>query len=778
MFDVVAGSLVAESHALRVVFDRDGAIVDVENLLTGQHLVAGADGRRPWRLLPQGTTSSVRVPWSADSGFAPEEITPVRFSIDDEGAGLRLRWETDMPGVAVEVTLVFATDGSLEMRPSVTVAHDAAPPAHLYFPLIDPIPLAADHGDDVLVFPAHSGWLIRRPLDVGVTEAPYPDGYQGCSVQMLAYYTEGIGGFYLSCHDPHVTHKQLRFGSGAMTIRHDAWDLRRGAAFDLDYPVVLAPLSTGDWYEAADRYRAWALTAPWAGAGKNVDRVGASRPRWLFEDVTVATWGGSTSLDWSDRYRRLGDALGSPMHHVTAWDWPARRPHNVGKEGWFPARFHPANLAAWQGHHVTPYLNDIFVSVHAPDFFEVWEPNLVYPYVTFSFQLFSEPVVGWVDGEGPTPDPKVVADIDFFVCPCTELQSELHAWRDARLVADHGVDGVFYDISSGNPHAARCLRAEHGHTPGWSRGVLQGYADSNGRSRAAMHEALGRVPAQGVETIVEHVIADIDFFAARSVMGPLGTLEAWTLGPEEPPGHGRQLVPLFQAIYHDVGPIHEDVGLTLAQSQGEIFYWVAARLVLQWGGLVCLRVNFPTDRLGDEDAVEIVAFDGARHLFADPPSTDPDRIAFLRELAAARTGFGNRHLAYGRLIRPLTLDVPSVDMDYHARLHIYSALVKQGTWSVPQVVHGAWAAPGEGSIGLFFCNLGEEPVTTDASVDTRRSWAIDWPAVTVTATTVAGAIAPARRQENDAPWRLAVELAPRRVTLVEIRPADGDGSPA
>jgi len=776
VFEEVGGRLVARSEALRVVFDENGVIVDVENAATGQHLVAGT-GERPWRLFPQGTTSSVRVPWSADSGFVPEEIQPVGFSVEETPTGMRLRWGTDAPGIGVEVELAFASDGSLEMRPGVTVAPGTVPPAHLYFPLIDPAPLAADHGDDVLVFPAHSGWLIRRPLDVGVTEAPYPDGYQGCSVQMLAYYTERVGGFYLACHDQHVTHKRLRFAPGSTSIRHDAWDLRRGAPLDLDYPVVFASLQDGDWYEAADRYRAWALTAPWARSGKNVERGGSTRPRWLFEDVTVATWGGSASLDWSDRYRWYGEALGGPLHHVTAWDWPARRPHNVGEEGWFPARFHPDNLEAWRGHHVTPYLNDIFVSVHAPDFFDVWEPNLVFPYVTFPFQLFSEPVVGWVDGDGPTPDPKVVADVDFFMCPCTELQSEVHAWRDARLVADHGIDGVFYDISSGNPHAARCLRAEHGHTPGWSRGVLRGYADNNARSRAAMEAALGRVPAQGVETIVEHVIADIDFFAARSVMGPLGALEAWTLGPEQAPGDGRQLIPLFQAVYHDVGPVHEDVGLTLAESQGDIFYWVAARLVLQWGGLVCLRVNFPTDRLGDEDAVEIVAFDGARHRFSDPPPTDQKRIAFLRELAAARTGVGNRHLAYGRLLRPLSLDVPTIEMDYHARLHIYSGLVKQGTWSVPQVVHGAWATPDGEAIGLFFCNLGEEPVTIDTAVDTRRSWGLDAPEVTVTTSDVDGPAAPARHQVNDVAWRLAVELAPRRVTLVEIVPAIADGSP-
>ena len=52
---------------------------------------------------------------------------------------------------------------------------------------------------------------------------------------------------------------------------------------------------------------------------------------------------------------------------VAGWDWPATRPHNVGKEGWFPARFHEANREAWKGHYVTPYMNDLYVANTADD---------------------------------------------------------------------------------------------------------------------------------------------------------------------------------------------------------------------------------------------------------------------------------------------------------------------------------------------------------------------------------------------------------------------------
>ena len=56
----------------------------------------------------------------------------------------------------------------------------------------------------------------------------YPDGFDGAAVQMMAYYAEGAGGFYIACHDPHSTCKQIRFSSAEAGFDHETWDLRRG----------------------------------------------------------------------------------------------------------------------------------------------------------------------------------------------------------------------------------------------------------------------------------------------------------------------------------------------------------------------------------------------------------------------------------------------------------------------------------------------------------------------------------------------------------------------
>lgn len=718
-FSLSDGSLVCTSEQLQITIDETTGSIRSITDADGERTYVRADDIRPWRLIEQGTTLGTWATAAAVADLHIAELEPGPLAIEVMPTEAHLVWQTSEPGVRVSAVVRFNEEGDLELWPKVDVADGSRPPAHLVYPILSPAPLGAD---DQLLFPAHSGWLIADPRST-TTDAPYPDGYHGCSVQVMAYFSPSSGGLSLACHDPHVTHKHLTFGAEDWSVRHDAWDLRRGRDLDLEYPVVISRLDRGDWFEAAEKYREWALTAPWASRGPNTDRCGSDRPKWLYEDVGLSIWGTPSSLDWSTRYRYLAEATDSTLHIVSGWDWPATRPHYVGTEGWFPARIHPANLEVWDGHHVTPYLNDLFVSVHAPDFIETWEPNLVFPYKTFAFTVFAERSPEYIDGLASPGDPRVMTDIDFFVCPTTDVQRDLHTWRDARLVGDHGLAGVFYDISSGNPFAARCLRAEHGHAPGWSREVLAAYADNNARSRAAMTEAIGQTPAQGVETIVEHVIADIDFYVARACAGPIGGLEALTLGPEKPPGTGRDLVPLFQAIYHDVGPVHEDGWTTLDDTFGDLFYWIVARIALVWGGIMSLHyANNPPELIPESDFGEVISWDGGHHRFDDLRPVDADHLAFVRAISSLRTGAGNPYLGFGRMLPPPALDVPSVSLDYKRTNPVVTGVTRSGSWDVPQVVTSAWEAA-DGTIGLFFVNVGATPIDLSAAVK-PPGWAL------------------------------------------------------
>ena len=725
-FRLIDGALVADDGKISVEVDaRTGVLRRLRNTVTGQELIDGQQ-TTPWRMTPQG--ASTILPPALAARYRPP-IAPADFAhvIEDDGA-VTLRWETTEPGLGVVVRLCIV-DGALECWPRVQVADRALPPVRLTYPVLErPPALSSDPGRDVLAWPAQSGWLIRNPLAGRPLAGFYPDGFDGVSTQLFAYLAEKGGGFSVACHDPHSTCKHLRFSRAEIAIDHEAWDLRRGTEMDLDYPVVITAIER-DWYEAVARYRDWAITgAPWTHGGvANANRADTDRARWLFEEVGLALWGGPSSLDWSPWYRFYA-SLGIPLHITAGWDWAAQLPPTAGREGWFPARFHPENVKAWRGQRVTPYMNDLFMSPRAKDFDKTWEPHLIFPYQSFDWTLFSEPWPGWIDGERPAPEPFTTAVHDLFMCPATSAQQELHAWRDATLARDYNCDGVTYDISSGNPRVgSRCLRAEHGHSPGRGRAIIKAYDAMNRASKDATRRDTGRYLAQGVETICETALGSVDYYVARACAGPQSALESWFVGPEDSPGGTRELIPFFQAIYHDVGPVPEDGWLTLSKDQGDLFFWIAARIYLQWGGLLSLQyADHPPERLPDNSGPsEVIYWNGARLRFDDLPEADPRKIAFVQELARARLTFGRDYLAYGRILRPLELPEDNIDLSYAHRLHTQRDLCAEGSWAVPRIMHAAWAAP-SGAIGLFFVNLDPlEPVALSTTVDPGERWSFD-----------------------------------------------------
>lgn len=777
MFHEDGGDLVAGDGRIEVRFDgRTGGISHVRNVLTDQILVETA-APVPWRMAAQGRNHR----WIVDPrplSFAMHDPEPdgFHFTIADDGAGADLRWGTTEPGLELRVRAEGAEAGGVALWPHVVVADGTRPPLQLTYPILgSPQELSTGGVDDRLVFPGHAGWLVSAPLTVGALDARYPDGYAGASMQFMALYREAVGGVYLGNHDPHSTAKRIRFSAAEMAFDHDAWDIRRGADLDLGYPIILDALVRGDWYEAADRYREWALpNAPWCrehtGNATDRSRDGA---RWLFEEVGFSIWGTPARLDWEQWYRHYAEVAGTPLHVVPAWDWPETLPPSRGDQGVFPATFHANNVEVWKGHRVTPYLNDLFVSFRAPDFLERWEPNLVFPYFAFPWTPFSEPTTGWIDGEAPGPDPETTTNYDFFICPTTDAQVELHAWRDRVLADEYGMDGVFYDISSGNNTWLRCLRVEHGHPPGRGRRLVEAYEHMNRRSKEAAAEATGRYLTQGTEVIQENILGSIDFYVSRACAGPMGLLETTIFGPERPPGEGRELIPLFQAVYHDVGPVHEDGWITLAEKEGTFFFFVAARIALVWGGILSVQYcTEPPEEFDGRDPsipAETILWDAALVRWDAFPAADPGKEAFVNELAAARTGFANAYLAYGKMLRPPSVDTNPVDLDFHQTFYGWGAegWHNDGVWSVPDVMVSAWMAV-NGAIGVVLVNLrGDRAVTVPLRADIGSLWGGDHSRAAVTIRTRDGSTDVGTVSAQNA-VAVDVELQPRRVTLVEI----------
>ena len=149
--------------------------------------------------------------------------------------------------------------------------------------------LGKDSKDDAIVNPFFEGYLLKNPASVGST-AKYKDKeYPGSmTVQMMAYYDleQPEAGLYLSMDDSSGYKKRFGFDrikKGALdhilfSFLHVISE-NPGNQLLLSYHVNIDTFS-GDWYDAADRYKQWAITQPWT-ATKLVDRNDI--PQWLYD---------------------------------------------------------------------------------------------------------------------------------------------------------------------------------------------------------------------------------------------------------------------------------------------------------------------------------------------------------------------------------------------------------------------------------------------------------------------------------------------------------------
>ncbi|HEX6971364.1 MAG TPA: hypothetical protein VF234_04030, partial [Limnochordia bacterium] len=367
-----------ENEHLRVVVDgRSGQFLSIYHKGAGLELIAHPPGPHdspPWTLLFEQRDVSLT---------AFDRFTARR--LDAAGHRWEWRWEVT-PAVAVVVRAELLPGArDLVLWPRVENTSERAV-SGLAYPVLEGIgPLSLGGLDDELIHPFATGFLFRNPTVLfsirpyGIPHGPYPSG-EGASMQFMAYYRRGVGGFYFAAHDPHKTAKELNATRSArgdgltFSFVHRNWDLQPQRGLDLGYPVLIGVLAEGRWEAAAERYRRWALAQPWARRGPLRDRVvlatgqGADRSPatsapdaapWLISGVGVATFGTKGAVPEPERYEEIHRIVGVPALHVY---YGRPIPDGTGLD--------PTNAAQIrrQGDHIASFENDIVVPVYAPDY--------------------------------------------------------------------------------------------------------------------------------------------------------------------------------------------------------------------------------------------------------------------------------------------------------------------------------------------------------------------------------------------------------------------------
>jgi lysophospholipase L1-like esterase len=141
---------------------------------------------------------------------------------------------------------------------------------------------------DYLATPSYNGRLIRDPVSKGLLgkNRIFQPNRSGHSMEFDAYYNSG-NGLYLGCFDREQFAK--RYQIGADPGKGISWSLvnvpnnmrKVPQKWEVPYPAVLRCFS-GDWYDACQIYREWALKQSWSSEGPLLSRK--SIPQW-FKDI-------------------------------------------------------------------------------------------------------------------------------------------------------------------------------------------------------------------------------------------------------------------------------------------------------------------------------------------------------------------------------------------------------------------------------------------------------------------------------------------------------------
>lgn len=696
-------------HArLRITIDGEtGALRAVEHPMAGLSLIADVDraARHPFMVIL--ADGSILREWQACAVQQPQ--------LD----AIEIRWTLDN-GLLLDARM--ALDGATgALRCHVRLRNpERLPVAALAYPYIAGIGRLGEAPErDELVHPYATGFLVRNPLDalppVSVEtngEQPvvlglYPEGFSGSTMQFMAYSAVGRGGFYVATEDGAGHEKWLNCyrhaeGDLRLAVWHGPTDYAERRDVLPPYTTVLAALDGGAWYDAADRYKAWALAQPWAARGPLWARE--DRPRWLFERVGLCTFGVNPRHDRSAWLAAIDRIAGTPALHLLGPSWPkseANYHNNLpgGLADWFPARFHPSNLELIRasGDYLVPFEFDLLFGrgEDKADAEEGTRALQVIPSPTLSRDAYAFP----------------------FLCPTSPFARTLHVARDRVLAEQYQVDGVYYDISVNNVRHT-CLSDEHGHAPGDAAAVGAAYRTLLAETAAAMREAAGgRTIPQGTEMINEQMLPYLWFYQARAEASPAAPFEAGPFRELIKQGHAEK-IPLFTYIYHEHGPLRMDGWAKLSREQGDFVYFVLGRVFLQ-GGLI--ELNYEFSPLEDLDGRRDVAAEHYWRFAERTHAIDPDLAAFVGLLARARVGPMNRYLAYGAMRRPAPLAIegaPTLDLSYF----LYNCAPDQrgyeerGIMTVPAVLQTVWRYREEGAAWLLL-NLAMDERTVSLELD-------------------------------------------------------------
>jgi hypothetical protein len=546
--------------------------------------------------------------------------------------------------------------------------------------------------DDRILIPKHDGHLVGNP-DLHPWEGDgiprldqryhYPgEGRNtpgGMSVQLIAYYDRD-GGLYMATHDdqghPKILGPRIITGEDERYFDFSPAHLYpeiAGLSVGTNYETVIG-LFWGDWQDAADIYKRWAVHAPWC-AKRTFEREDI--PDWIKRGAFFFNFrlrhqpDGESFLDRVPEYlERWRDALGMPLvammcgwEKIGEWTGPDYFPPYGGDQ-----RFRRmCERLKERGFRPFPFgLSGLKLPVRKKIPASGPQPELA---VDYDARRQFEQACKAAAATKPGGDLILESDVSqwdglhAYACPTTPQAEKQLYDASMKLVRDYGAqisqaDQLF------NGAVTECYNAEHPHPPG--RGIWQNEAIRS-IYRRIREDGKKRDPdfALSQEWQSELFLQDLDVYHARNYDQPRGLMG----------------VPLFSYLYHEYLPCYGGDWSSFLSDNTNGVYYHAANFV---------NGNLPA---GCPQSMKKMTRN------AEPEEADEAILRMARHtcrLFSAYTDF----LVLGKMLKTPALQIEGETIKFVGVNFGFG----KGPLTVPSVLHRAWQAP-DGRVAYAMANV-------------------------------------------------------------------------
>lgn len=522
-----------------------------------------------------------------------------------------------------------------------------------------------------------------KPLPSGKRMFEYSRTLSGTkgTGQFTAFYGANGRGFFFGSRDPEGWEKNfiVTFRPQEPAVRIEMMHVPLNLGFagedhEISYPVVTG-LFRGDWYDACQVYRRWAVEQPWCGKGPLASRDDV--PRWLKDccmmlrqdtkgdagkgpDNVVRPEGLQTQNNRQNVLRCL-EVFGKPMASIWyAW-WIKDKDNSQASLAYLKNK---ANGNDGQLVAPLPGVADLNRQITAEGCYPLAYSNAILYDMGDEQDFLHAEHAAERDERGRLrvyPPEKAACRM----CRFAPWWQERYAEICRRAITECGFKGVYWD--SFGKDAYRCFQTDHGHSYGGGSKVIQGERAFGEYVRRAIKQA-------DPEAVTSAEASSPEFLDLVDLR-----LCAMSIRPN--------VAPIFSCIYHDYQLFY---GRRLVLSDPTPVFSMTAGYLFNMGGIL--------GRYG----VSSSAID------YDTPENAVN-AAFFKSLVEAKRS-AREFLNTGRMMRPPTLltDVPRLT----ATIWYNEQVV-----ALPAVLSSSWRSTA-GDIAVVFVNCDTRPHEFAYRIDT------------------------------------------------------------